>query len=251
MTTEQKKVAKRLQEYSDAMKPVYVEIEKKVHEIDFPQGRYQVLADIVNSAIMCGKKGEIRKGINGLDDLERLNRKIFEEGENLINLLNARDSLLKDSYVTSKTKIDPVGLIRKAGMTMRPTPRRLFFKREVISIFGDIDNPVLNTATVNGNMPTIQEVLASLITEISTTPIEGRSRTIKKLLEYRKATPADFVRVFLYNLNISALVGYLPYDFSLTPKTVAITTGCALDIDGGVTEGSVKKAAKRTPCKRI
>jgi hypothetical protein len=232
MTTEQRKVADRLAGYvDDEMKLVYDEIEEKVDEVEYPQGRYQVLADLVNSAIMCEKeklKREIIESKNVITGRGKLNNRISNTAKKLIHLLDKRENMMEDGHLTSKACTDPIDLIRIAGMCMTPVDRRVFFKRNIAPILG-MDNPLLNSATVNGDMPTLQEVLKVLNTEISTKPIEGRNHTIDVLLSSRKAKQApDFERVFLYLLNVSVFVGYLPDDFSLTPETLATISRCSL-----------------------
>ncbi len=127
-------------------------------------------------------------------------------------------------------------------MNMRPSTRRIPFKHHICS-----KEILLNDffpAPITGNRPILQEVLDELINEMKKS-VMPRNQSIKKLLASRKSSPADFIRVFASRLSTSVFLGNLPNNFNMTARAIAIMTGCALEIDGGVTEGSVIKTFER------
>jgi DNA-binding ferritin-like protein len=245
--TEVKRLTERLKEYSDMMGPVYSEIENRINETNFPKGRIEVMVTIIKAAIASGHKKELKTGKNGIKDIKEMQKKIFNTADKLINLLNEYENILTGNLLTSKACTKPMKLILKAGISMPPLNRRIFFKKNIASVLG-MDNPILNSATANGNMPTLQEVLQALKSEMSKDSVISTNRSLTSILDSRKSTTTtDFINFFLTDLSTSMYAGVLPDDFSLTARAVATITGCVLDIDDGegVTEGSVKKAWDR------
>lgn len=136
MTPRQKLIANRLKEYDD-MKSAYAEIEDQVDEKEYPKGRDCVLTSIINAALISEGKKDLRKGPNGLKDINDKQNKIAEHAETLAVLLDERDKMIDRRYKTSKAIITPIRLYIEAGLKMKPAERRLSFKGNRLSLFRD------------------------------------------------------------------------------------------------------------------
>ncbi|CAG1065989.1 hypothetical protein BAC1_01586 [uncultured bacterium] len=245
MSMKQKRIASRLKGYAD-MESVYAEIEDKIDEKEFPEGRDCFLTDVINAALITEGKKYLRDGQNGLKDLNDLQKKIATQAENLAVLLDRRNNLIASRHVLSNASIKPIDLYREAGWRMYPVERRHSFKKDTWPVFKDYIS-LKTYYALSMQEPTFSEMLRILSRQMKDNPFEPAHPGMKKINQYRKTSPAaDFVRCLSHELSVSVLVGYLPQSFFLSTKAVAKIAEAALELEGGVTERAIQLAVKRS-----
>lgn len=262
----QEKIIKRLQHDMDEeegayeMESVYAEIEERLKgykslpidgvNID---AKFEVMYDIITSAVLIESE-EKQRLKDERDHLIKLQKDISSTVGKLIDLLNSHELLLDDQSSSAlfppSPYQDPIQLLREAGSNMRPYAKRLFFRKHVIPVLGmdSVFQPYKN----EGNMPKLQELL-QVLKKRMVKDIEPPGNIVeRKLLSSRKAKSnngainvSDFIRVLDVQINRSMIMRNLPFNFTLTPKSLAIITRRVLDIND-YTDAAVKKVFLRT-----
>ncbi len=81
MANKKKKIVERLKKSSE-MKHVYDEINKRINEKEFPQGRYEVLSSIIDSAVIYENKKVLKDGLHGQKDIMETQKKYQPQQKN-------------------------------------------------------------------------------------------------------------------------------------------------------------------------
>jgi len=271
--SEMKKFAERLKsslEEGADMERICEEIEDRISPAEYPSGREVVLEVAIESAVFSEKKRETYEGPNGVKEIKDAQKKVVGKIQKLIEALNELEAMQAKGPIKRKACVSPERLIVKAGLRMTGTAkgkilgdetvmpgrdRRNLFREEVAPVFGEISKRLENK--IPGAMPTMQDVLEVLKDEIAkeeknikTDPCKDISIFKEPMTGYsfksrKSEVTADFIRIFLYELKTQMILGRLPLDFAISPKTVGKLAGCLLDLDGGVSSAAVKKVIER------
>jgi len=271
--SEMKKFAERLKsslEEGADVERICAEIEERISPAEYPSGREVVLEVAIESAVFSEKKRDTKEGPNGVKEIKDAQKKVVGKIQKLIDALNDLEAIQAKGPIKRKACVSPERLIVKAGLRMTGAARgkilgdetvmpgrdrRNFFKEEVAPLFGEISKRLENK--IPGAMPTMQEVLAALKDEIEkeeknikTDPCKDTSIFKERMAGYafksrKSEVTADFIRVFLYELNTQKILGRPPLDFAISPETVGKLAGCLFDLEGGVSIAAVKKVIER------
>lgn len=239
------KILKRLEDdvaSAYQMKPAYAEIEAKLTSCD---DRKRLLDAIVKSAVIIesGRKQELKRKRKHLKNLQD---NISSTVGKLIRLLDEHEEYFlseRRGIFYGRPYQDPIELVMQAGINMKPVARRSHFKTRVSPVLGGI------YYDYDGEkMPKLQEVLQILKKRMNENLYDDSSALLlsrKSVANKGKINGSDFIRFLAREMNILGYygVGFFPYGFCLTAKTIANITRCVLELDD-YDEVAVKKVFK-------
>lgn len=231
-------ILKRLKEESGyQMKSAYDEIERKLISCD---ERKRLLYVIVKSAVFIKskRKQEIKEERKHLRDLQG---NISSTVGKLIRLLDKHEKCLlgeRRDY-GGRPYQDPIELVIKAGLDMKPVARRSHFKTRVSPVLWRIyseQEGINNMMIYDGEkMPKLQDVLQILKNRMKEN-IEKPKGASSALLRSRKSVAnngkingADFIRLLAWEVSRCCQAGLFPDGFCLTADTIANITGSVLE----------------------